>query len=141
MHPFFFFVVNLLSYATCLSSEVETEFKYDTESRVIYKIYSDSTFESYCYGQNMDVVRYRDREGSVTKSTFDAGGNRLTQQVGLRDNASNSGSTIDPNTGLPVYDRCATNDVQLAEFAQMSWEYDSLGRVTASIDANMFGVN
>ncbi len=115
---------------------VDTEFKYDAEGRVIYKIYSDSTFESYCYGQNMDVVRYRDREGNVTKSTFDAGGNRLTQQVGFRDNASNSGSTIDPNTGLPVYDRCATNDVQLPEYAQLSWQYDSLGRVTASFDAN-----
>ena len=112
------------------STGVDTDFKYDTKGRVIYKIYSDSTFESYCYGQNMDVVRYRDREGSVTKSTFDAGGNRLTQQVGLRDNASNSGSTIDPNTGLPVYDRCASNDVQLPEYAQLSWQYDLRQRRT-----------
>ena len=37
---------------------------------------------------------------------------------------------------MPNYDRFATNDVQTGEYAQESWQYDSVGRTTVAIDAN-----
>jgi YD repeat-containing protein len=111
------------------SSGHEVEYVYDETAPGqphIRTNYTDGTFEAYCYNSRRQVTRYRDREGNVTWTTYDAQGRRIQVEEGLRDSASNVDNP-DPYGGS-TYDRCATDDVQTNEYAVTQWEYHGSGQ-------------
>ncbi|MEO1619327.1 MAG: hypothetical protein AAFV88_26065, partial [Planctomycetota bacterium] len=116
------------------SRGIRRDFEYDTNQRMTFSEYQDGTFEAYTYNSLELVTRERDRNGHVTKHTYDADGRKLTTAVGLKDGPSN------PGTATPAtYNRNPTDDVQTAEYATMSWAYvpsgsDGAGKVSKYTD-------
>ncbi|MCG8649118.1 MAG: hypothetical protein MI861_04760, partial [Pirellulales bacterium] len=82
--------------------------------------YADGTFETYCYNSRHQITRYRDRNGNVSKRTYDASNRLITLETGLTDSSTNG-------TGGNPYDRCATDDVQTSERAVYQWQYHASG--------------
>ncbi|WP_158453518.1 RHS repeat protein, partial [Rhodopirellula europaea] len=96
------------------------------KDNLIQSDYSDGTFETYCYNSQNKIVRYRDRNGNVTKRAYNSDGQLTKLEVGLTDSASNV-NVVDPYGSGSQYDRCATDDVQTSEYAFHEWAYFSSG--------------
>ena len=96
--------------------------------------YTDATFEAYCYNTRKQITRYRDRLGQVTRSDFNTLGQLVLLKTGLTDHPSN---VVSGGYGtLGNYDRCATNDVATAAYAEESWTYVATGYPGAGLVAS-----
>ena len=80
-------------------------YQYDSDGALTQKSYPDGTTEQYAYNEFKEVTRYQDRLGRVTKYTYDAQGNKLTQEVGI------------------LYDPQEPEDVNQPEHAVYQWDY------------------
>lgn len=107
-----------------------TTYVSDDKSRTIFVKHSDGTFEAYCYDDFSNVTRYRNRLGQVTLSTYDSLGRKIEEEVGLVDNSATNSSGYNDLTN---YNRCATDDVQTADYAVRSWEYVASGNPGAGM--------
>ncbi|WP_197137963.1 RHS repeat protein [Crateriforma conspicua] len=103
----------------------ERHYEYDSDAMRTYIRYNDDTFEAFCYNAQKRVTRYRDREGNVTRWTYDGQGRMISEASGLTDSPSNQG-VVDAY-GTITYNRCATDDVQTAAYAVRSWTYVTSG--------------
>ncbi len=108
--------------------DIQRTHSYDTLGNRTMTVYEDDTLEAYCYNSRNQVTRYRDRNGNVTLFSYDSKGRRTKVEVGLTDSTSNT-PTIDPY-GSVTYDRCASDDVQTADYAKMEWQYHASGNGT-----------
>ncbi|WP_218933568.1 RHS repeat-associated core domain-containing protein [Rubripirellula lacrimiformis] len=117
------------------SRGVFREFEYDSNGSLTFIHYSDgSTFEAFCYDGGNNLIRMRDRNGNVTRYTYDSAGRMLTKAEGLVDGVSNPGDVYSS-----VYNRCPTDDVQTAEYAVETFTYispgnDGEGRIESKTD-------
>jgi RHS repeat-associated protein len=95
-----------------------------------FVVYNDNTFDAYCYIPNTDrITRYRDRQGNVTRYTYDSAERLIQKEEGLRDHPNNIAFADPYGNGFSTlyYNRCATNDVQTAEYAVTTYEYYGSG--------------
>ena len=116
--------------------------EYGSNGQIYFTRFSDSTFEAFCYNDQGQITRHRDRLGRVTRNSYDARGNLLLKEVGLQDDPSNvTGDSNGADYGGETYNRCALDDVQTPEYATYQWEYFPAGHanqflLSAQIDAN-----
>lgn len=68
------------------------KYHYDSLNRLVFKSYSDDTFEAWSHNSLNLVTRHRDRLGRVNLKTYDSKGNLLTTEVGLLDSYTGGAS-------------------------------------------------
>lgn len=98
--------------------------EYDALNRVIRRTYPDETFEAMTYTR-LDLVATRDRQGRITRQTYDRAG-RLT-------------STRDPLGRVIRQEWCACGTLQAlvdAKGQRTAWTRDALGRVVTETRAD-----
>ncbi|MEM6472466.1 MAG: hypothetical protein AAF802_23090, partial [Planctomycetota bacterium] len=116
------------------SRGIREDYEYDSDQRMTFKEFQDGTFEAYSHNSLDLVTRMRDRNGNVTKHTYDADGRKLSTSVGLTDGPSNP-----PSATTAAYNRNPTDDVQTSDYATLSWTYvasgnDGAGKVSKYTD-------
>ena len=120
------------------SAGLTKKYIFDADNWVTRISYADGTLEAFCYNSGKLITRYRTRDGEVTQNIYDSANRIIEERVGLIDAPTNT-VTIDPYTQAPLYNQCATNDVQTADYAVRKWEYipagqNGAGMVSATID-------
>ncbi|MEO1527314.1 MAG: RHS repeat-associated core domain-containing protein [Planctomycetota bacterium] len=118
---------------TIAANGTRVDHSYDSVGDRIFSVYADNTFEAWCYNSLHQITRHRDRMGHVTKYTYNSSGQMLTKEVGLTDDPSNTATPPPYSSGPSAYDRCATNDVQTAEYAKTEWQYHTSGNGTGRL--------
>jgi RHS repeat-associated protein len=92
----------------------QRSYLYDTASNPTKTTYNaDNTFEHYTYNSFSQVTRARSRNGNVKLTTYDAAGRKLTDAVGLIEQAG--------------------QDVQTAAYAVTNYEYYPVGHASAGL--------
>jgi len=86
---------------------VTCSYEYDADTFVTKKTYPDATTEKWQYNAFKQITRFEDRLGRVTRYSFDARGNMLTKEVGIK--------------------FVAGTDVNQPEYALYQWEYYAAG--------------
>ncbi len=113
------------------------QYDYDSDRFVRGRLYADGTFETFCRNAMKLVTRYRDRNGKVTRTTYNALGQKTLEEVGLTDDPSNASLPYWGGYEVPEnYNKCATNDVQTADYATQSWTYVAAGSPGAGLVAS-----
>ncbi len=95
--------------------------------------YLDGSFESTYRDEKKRPLRFRDRQGRVTKYEYNTDGMMTKKMVGILEDPSN-GNGIDPYSGGAAYDPNPTNDIQTADYAVYQWQYNTDNRITKYID-------
>jgi len=106
--------------ASIADDRTRVNYLYDSDYAITHQIYSDGTWESFCYNDRKQIVRYRDRLARVTRNTYDTVGNLTVQEVGLMENEPTL--TIDPYAQSGP-NSCAEDDIQTADYAVTTYEY------------------
>ncbi len=118
---------------------VVEEHSYDMLDNRIQTDHTDGTFETWCYQSGTNwITRHRDRNGNVTRTTYNVRGQVLTLAVGLHDSPDNDGTA--DQYGTVTYNRCATDDVQTDAHAVTTYQYhpvasDAKGQLASVTDA------
>ncbi len=72
---------------------ISTVMDRDNSGYIRRTTFGDQTYETRCYNEFFQTLRYRDRLGRVTLHTYDSRGNMLTRTVGLGDSMWSAGSS------------------------------------------------
>ncbi len=103
-------------------------YQYNESLYIIKKTFEDNTYEEYTYDQYGNRDSVKDRNGNVTKYTFDSHGNMLTET---------SPEPFKYVTNYTYDSKDNLNSVTTPEGSQINFEYDSdsnLKKVTKKVD-------
>lgn len=150
MIEYYYDDANMENTYTVVSTGKSLKYKYNEKLYIIKKTFDDGTYEEYTYDQYGNRDSIRDRNGNISRYTFDARGNLITITSPSPYNYTTN-YTYDENdnltsitTGGGAYKRFEYDasgnlvkaDTRLDEstYASTLYSYDALGRLTSVTD-------
>lgn len=102
---------------------LEYEYLYNTDGLARYKEYPDTSFEKWTYNGFRQIKTYEDRQGRITRNTYDADGNLTLKEVGLVNTKTYKQALPADNSGPNIEQATIANGYPSDDYAAYAYSY------------------